>query len=91
MTDWKKRAKDLIAIELGVDIAEVTEKAFFKHDLGADSLDTIEIVLAFEKEFKIQISEEEIVMVSQNFGLGSTDVAVKDFLELVETKVLATV
>jgi acyl carrier protein len=44
---------------LGVDPGEVTEKAHFIEDLGADSLDTVELVMAFEDEFKIEIPDED--------------------------------
>jgi len=53
------RVKDIIADELGVDKAEVVEEASFINDLGADSLGTVELVLAFEKEFGIEIPEED--------------------------------
>ena len=51
--------KDIIAEQLGRDIEEVTEKASFVDDLGADSLDTVELVMAFEDEFDIEISDED--------------------------------
>jgi len=55
----ENRVKDIIADELGVDKAEVVEEASFINDLGADSLGTVELVLAFEKEFGIEIPEED--------------------------------
>ena len=53
------KVKDIIADELGVDKAEVVDNASFINDLGADSLGTVELVLAFEKEFGIEIPEED--------------------------------
>ncbi|MBU0518157.1 acyl carrier protein [bacterium] len=53
------KVKEIIADELGVDSAEVVEEASFINDLGADSLGTVELVLAFEKEFGIEIPEED--------------------------------
>jgi acyl carrier protein len=53
------RIKEIIVEQLGVDASEVVEKASFVNDLGADSLDTVELVMAFEEEFGIEISDEE--------------------------------
>jgi acyl carrier protein len=53
------RIKEIIVDQLGVDPGEVTEKAHFIEDLGADSLDTVELVMAFEDEFKIEIPDED--------------------------------
>lgn len=53
------RIKEIIVDQLGVDAAEVTETASFIDDLGADSLDTVELVMAFEEEFGIEIPDEE--------------------------------
>lgn len=55
----EKKVKDIIVERLGVDPAEVTSEAHFVNDLGADSLDTVELVMAFEEEFGIEISDEE--------------------------------
>jgi acyl carrier protein len=55
--------KELVAKKLSVDIAQVTEKARFQDDLGADSLDLVELVMELEEHFNIEISDEE----SQNF------------------------
>jgi acyl carrier protein len=54
-----ERVKEIIVDQLGVDSSEVTEKAHFIEDLGADSLDTVELVMAFEDEFKIEIPDED--------------------------------
>ena len=54
-----KRVKAIIVDKLGVDENEVTESANFTQDLGADSLDTVEIIMGFEKEFGITIPDEQ--------------------------------
>lgn len=53
------RVKEIIVEQLGVDSEEVTPEASFIDDLGADSLDTVELVMAFEEEFNIEIPDEE--------------------------------
>jgi len=53
------RIKEIIVEQLGVDASEVTDDASFIDDLGADSLDTVELVMAFEEEFGIEIPDEE--------------------------------
>jgi len=57
--DRVKKVKEIIAEQLGVDIAEVTMEASFIDDLGADSLDTVELVMAFEEAFGIEIPDED--------------------------------
>ena len=59
MSDIEEKVKDIIAEELGVEREKVTPAANFMEDLGADSLDTVELVMAFEKEFDIDIPDEE--------------------------------
>lgn len=59
MSDMVEKVKDIIAEELGVEREKLTEQASFMEDLGADSLDTVELVMAFEKEFDIDIPDEE--------------------------------
>ncbi len=54
-----KRVRAIIIEQLGVDEQEVTESASFIDDLGADSLDTVELVMAFEEEFDLEIPEED--------------------------------
>jgi acyl carrier protein len=56
--DVQERVKEIIVEQLGVDAAEVTPEASFIDDLGADSLDTVELVMAFEEEFDIEIPDE---------------------------------
>ena len=53
------KVKDIIVEELGVEREKLTSEASFMEDLGADSLDTVELVMAFEKEFDIDIPDEE--------------------------------
>jgi acyl carrier protein len=55
----EERVKEIIVEQLGVKESEVTPEASFVDDLGADSLDTVELVMAFEEEFNIEISDEE--------------------------------
>jgi len=57
--DLEQRVKEIIVDQLGVDPGEVTDEAHFIEDLGADSLDTVELVMAFEDEFKIEIPDED--------------------------------
>ena len=53
------KVKEIIVNQLGVDISEVTPEASFIDDLGADSLDTVELVMAFEEEFNVEIPDED--------------------------------
>ena len=59
MSDIATRVKKIIVDKLGVDEAEVTPEASFTNDLGADSLDTVELIMEFEKEFNISIPDEQ--------------------------------
>lgn len=58
MNDVAERVRKIIVDHLGVDEAKVVENASFIDDLGADSLDTVELVMAFEEEFGIEIPDE---------------------------------
>jgi acyl carrier protein len=58
MADFEK-IKSIIVEQLGVEESEVTEDAHFIDDLGADSLDTVELVMALEEEFGVEISDED--------------------------------
>ena len=53
------RVKAIIVEQLGVDAEEVTAEASFVEDLGADSLDTVELIMAFEEEFGVEISDDD--------------------------------
>ena len=68
MSDVASKVKAIIVDKLGVDESEVTNEASFTNDLGADSLDTVELIMEFEKEFDILIPDdqaENIVSVGQ--------------------------
>ncbi|HBS05891.1 MAG TPA: acyl carrier protein [Leptospiraceae bacterium] len=59
MADLLEKVKGIIVEQLGVDESEVTPEAHFIDDLGADSLDTVELVMALEEEFGVEISDED--------------------------------
>ncbi len=59
MASTEERVKQIIVEQLGVDEGEVTANASFVDDLGADSLDTVELVMAFEEAFDIEIPDED--------------------------------
>jgi len=59
MSEVREKVKKIIVDHLGVDVAKVTDEASFIDDLGADSLDTVELVMAFEEEFGAEISDSE--------------------------------
>jgi len=59
MASVEERVKQIIVEQLGVDEGEVTPNASFVDDLGADSLDTVELVMAFEEAFNIEIPDED--------------------------------
>jgi acyl carrier protein len=58
MSDIADRVKKIVIEHLGVDAAKATDGASFIDDLGADSLDTVELVMAFEEEFGVEISDD---------------------------------
>ena len=68
------KVKSIIVEQLGVDEEEVTPDASFVEDLGADSLDTVELVMAFEEEFEIEIPDEDAEKIQR----------VKDAVEYIE-------
>ena len=77
MSEIKEKVKSIIVDKLGVDASEVTEEASFANDLGADSLDTVELIMEFEKEFNISIPDEQaekIVTVGNAIDYISTSV-----------------
>lgn len=61
MSELETRVKKIIAEQLNVDEADVKPEASFIDDLGADSLDTVQLIMAFEEEFNIEIPDEESV------------------------------
>jgi len=75
----EERVKHIIVEQLGVDEAEVTPTASFVDDLGADSLDTVELVMAFEEAFEIQIPDEDAEKIQ----------TVKDAIEYIQSHVKA--
>ena len=74
MSDVATKVKAIIIDKLGVDEGEVTNNASFTNDLGADSLDTVELIMEFEKEFDIQIPDDK----AENIG------TVKDAISFIE-------
>ncbi len=59
MADIESKVKEIIVNKLGVDDGQITPEASFTNDLGADSLDTVELVMEFEKAFNLQIPDED--------------------------------
>jgi len=59
MSDVAAKVKAIIVDKLGVDESEVTDEASFTNDLGADSLDTVELIMEFEKEFDLAIPDDQ--------------------------------
>jgi acyl carrier protein len=57
--DVEAKVKEIIVNKLGVEDSQVTDSASFINDLGADSLDTVELIMEFEKAFEVQIEDEE--------------------------------
>jgi acyl carrier protein len=69
MADVESKVKEIIVEQLGVDAKEVTNQASFVNDLGADSLDTVELVMALEEEFDIEIPDEDAEKI-QSVGMA---------------------
>lgn len=72
-----EKVKEIIAKQLGVDQSEVTPEASFVEDLGADSLDTVELVMAFEEAFNIEIPDEDAEKIAK----------VKDAVDYIKNKI----
>jgi acyl carrier protein len=72
----EEKVKEIISKQLGVNAAEVTSDASFVDDLGADSLDTVELVMAFEEAFNIEIPDEDAEKIAK----------VKDAVEYIKNK-----
>ncbi len=70
------KVREIIAKQLGVNASEVTDEASFVDDLGADSLDTVELVMAFEEEFGVEIPDEDAEKITR----------VKDAFEYIKSK-----
>lgn len=75
MSSVEERVKKLICEQLGVKIEEVKDEASFVEDLGADSLDTVELVMALEEEFETEIPDEEAEKIT----------TVKDAIDYIQT------
>ncbi len=74
MSEIAEKVKAIIVDKLGVEESEVTENASFTNDLGADSLDTVELIMEFEKEFGIQIPDTQAEKIT----------TVKDAIDFIE-------
>ena len=59
MEHIENKVKEIIIDKLGIEESEITDSASFTNDLGADSLDTVELIMEFEKEFNIQIPDDQ--------------------------------
>ena len=64
MSDIATKVKEIIVDKLGVEESEVTPEVSFQNDLGADSLDTVELIMEFEKEFNIAIPDDQAEKIS---------------------------
>lgn len=64
MSDIEEKVKAIIVDKLSVDEAEVKSEASFANDLGADSLDTVELIMEFEKQFKVTIPDDQAEKIS---------------------------
>lgn len=73
----EEKVREIIAKQLGVEVSQVTPEASFVEDLGADSLDTVELVMAFEEAFGIEIPDEEAEKISK----------VKDAIEYIKNRI----
>ncbi len=72
----EEKVKEIISKQLGVNAAEITLESSFVEDLGADSLDTVELVMAFEETFNIEIPDEDAEKIAK----------VKDAIEYIKNK-----
>jgi len=78
MSDIASRVKAIIVEKLGVDENEITDDANFTTDLGADSLDTVELIMEFEKEFDIQIPDDQAEQIQT---VGQAIKFIEDYLK----------
>ncbi len=77
MAEVAEKVKEIIADKLGVNLTEVTETASLTNDLGADSLDTVELIMELEKQFNFQIPDEDAQTIS----------TVGDAIKYIESKI----
>ena len=75
MENLENKVKEIIVDKLGVEESELTNSASFTNDLGADSLDTVELIMEFEKEFNVSIPDEDAEKIST---VGDAIVYLKD-------------
>ena len=75
MSDIESKVKEIIVLQLGVNEDDVTPEASFVQDLGADSLDIVELVMALEEEFNIEIPDEDADKIT---NVGSAIEYIKD-------------
>lgn len=78
MADLEAKVAEIIADQLGVEVSEVTPEASFVDDLGADSLDTVELVMALEEEFNLEIPDEEAEKITK---VGDAIAYIKEHME----------
>ena len=76
MSDIEEQVKNIVVEHLGIDVSKVTPEAKFIDDLGADSLDTVELVMAFEEKFGIEIPDDA----------AETILTVKNAIDFIEKK-----
>ena len=76
MSDFEQRVRKIVAEQLGVNEAEIKNESSFVDDLGADSLDTVELIMALEEEFSVEIPDEDAEKMTK----------VGDAIKYVETK-----
>lgn len=77
MSEIESKVKAIIVDKLGVDAEEVKPEASFTNDLGADSLDTVELIMEFEKEFDVSIPDDKAETIS----------TVKDAIDYIEANI----
>ncbi len=78
MAELEEKIAEIVAEQLGVEASEVTPEASFVDDLGADSLDTVELVMALEEEFGIEIPDEDAEKIST---VGDAITYIKEHME----------
>jgi acyl carrier protein len=87
MGPMREKVKQIIVEQLGVDEAEVTDTASFVDDLGADSLDIVELVMALEEAFSIEIADEDVETISTFKDVDVETISTfKDVVEYIEKK-----